>query len=198
MFLVLGVVVGYVLASLVIPYFLDQDTRTERLYERFRRMTWEVNRNFRPKGYRVYGELGDPNDSHVNAVPSGWYGNGNTYGTAVSLALEQNASNTTQVSLAYVDETDSFAIVVHMVFTTRRLGRKTVAFPVAERARGPDVFPPDWHLVCSRDNVLFFFQIVPAGEGRESGALEQYPVEWVTKGLSFIDGLRRFLDERNL
>jgi len=196
--LVAGLVSGYVASSAVSRGLFNDEARFNARYQKFRRMAWEVSQGFCPDGYRVLGKPEQPADSFVVMVTSGWYGNGNEYNTAVPLALGQNGWLTTQVGLAYVRDECGYAITVHMVFTPQDLGREALALPVAGLARGAGgVVPPDWRFVATRDNVLFFFQVVPVLDKDAGGATESYPIEWIDAAYSFVRELRRFLDERN-
>ncbi|HOB31113.1 MAG TPA: hypothetical protein PLF08_06400 [Bacillota bacterium] len=199
--IIAGIGLGNILSLHVSPYLFDYDKemRFLRSYDEFRDVVWEIGEGFRPDGYRVIGVPERRVDSHVVFVSPGWYANGNKYGFAVPLALQENAWFTTQVALAYADDEDGFAIVVNMVFARREMGKKPVAFPISRVARGAsELLPPDWLFVASHDNMLLFFQLLPIIQPGSEASIDAYPYQWVEKAQSFVSEFQLFMDKQGL
>ncbi len=201
--IVAGLGLGNILSLHVSPYLFDYDKemRFLRSYDEFRDVAWEISQGFRPDGYRVVGVPERRVDSHIVLVSPGWYANGNDYGFAVPLALQENGWFTTQVGLAYADDEDGFAIVVDMVFARKdqEMGKKPVAFPVSRIARGGrELLPPDWVFVASHDNMLLFFQLRPIIQPGSQASIDAYPYEWIEKAQSFVAEFQLFMDKKGL
>ncbi|HON87593.1 MAG TPA: hypothetical protein PLK53_05580 [Bacillota bacterium] len=199
--IIAGFGLGNILSMHVSPYLFgyDKEMRFLRSYDEFRDVVWEISQGFRPDGYRVIGVPERRVDSHVVFVSPGWYANGNKYGFAVPLALQENAWFTTQLALAYADDEDGFAIVVNMVFARREMGEKPIAFPISHVARGAsELLPPDWLFVASHDNMLLFFQLLPIIQPGSEASIDAYPYQWVEKAQSFVSEFQLFMDKQGL
>jgi len=181
-------------AGLVSAHSADGD----EMYEEYRAMWWSVAQGFCPDGFRLVGKPDTPLDSHSFAAPVEWYGPSAPY--AEGLFYKQDCWRTTQRSLGWVNDEEGYGIVVHMVFTEGDWGRGALAFPVGNSLYGPapeltplNLFPPEWHFVGTRDNVVFFFQLLPLREVQvESTSIP--PREWITRCCRFIGEFRQFLD----
>lgn len=193
--LFLGIALGYAAHATICELrtaVVGQSTKDE-MYESFRQVWWAIAEDYCPDGYRLIGGPDTPNDSHTVVVPNLWYGDGGRYDQ--TLTLDKDAWRTTQRSLGWVNDEAGFAIVVHMVFTTKDLGRGPLAFPTGNSIRRTRIFRPDWHFVGTRDNLIFFFQVLPLDEETVAG-FTRYPNEWVESCYEFLEEFRRFLDER--
>jgi len=86
-----------------------------------------------------------------------------------------------------------------MVFTTADLGRRPIAFP-DPNGLGPNVprvFREEFNYVGVRDNIIFFFQLVPLDADMPNEELKRMLFGeggWARRFGLFLDALRRFLD----
>lgn len=159
----------------------------DEMYEDFRAMWWSISEGFCPEGFRVVGRLDSPVDSHSVVVPPEWYA---PSPEASALVYEQDYWRTTQRNLGWVNDTEGYAMIVHMVFTDKDWGRGPLAFPTANALADIDSFRADWHFVGTRDNVVFFFQMVPLDPSLST----QYPRDWIERCFDFVGEFRQYLD----
>ncbi|MCL6580775.1 MAG: hypothetical protein K6U08_04060, partial [Firmicutes bacterium] len=192
---VAGAVVGFVAGS-VVDVLGDRPLSQEeidRLYEDYRALWWAVAKGFRPDGYRL---IEDPElpmrplDSHTCSVPNVWYGPSKEHDMV--LALGGNAWKTTQRSLGWVNDEKGYAMVVHMVFTTFDLGRGPLARPEGNSLRDFNSFRAEYHFVGTRDNIIYFFQMLPLPDSK--AGTTHYSLEWLGDCRNFIDEFRQFVD----
>jgi len=164
----------------------------DEMYEEYRAMWWSVAQGFCPDGFRLIGKPDTPNDSWTEVVPPEWYAPSGPHTDA--LIYKQDCWRTTQRSLGWVNDVEGYAIVVHMVFTEGNWGRGPLACPVGRAVPHVDLpqypFRDDWHFVGVRDNLIFFFQLLPYGQMEPTS----YPHEWINRCYQFIGELRQFLD----
>ncbi|MBE3519956.1 MAG: hypothetical protein IMW97_06610 [Firmicutes bacterium] len=178
----MGVVVGMGVGT-AFACFRAQSFAQELAERKFRKTVWLVGEHFCPKGYHLLGKPSSPDDRRgVVSVPQVWYDKRTAAGAEVP-----------QESLAWVNDEHGFAIVVHMVPMGVDMGRGPLAFPIANATRGPDIFEADYHFVGARDDVLYFFHMVPVSNVR-SPQRKGYPREWVSLFKSFVIEFREFLD----